>query len=58
MDNTTKYIAAGLLGVAVGGVVMLIVTRAIPNMMSRMMTGMMHNMMTQMQKEGCTPKEM
>jgi len=52
------YVITTLLGAAAGGLIMLVVTNAIPRMMKRMMSGMMENMRAQMQAEGCKPEEM
>lgn len=54
----TGYAIAALLGAAVGGLAMLVVTNAMPRMMKRMMSGMMENMRAQMRAEGCQPEEM
>ena len=48
--------AAGL-GALGGGVVAILVTRAIPRMMSRLIAGMMQNMMAQMKESGCSSPE-
>lgn len=55
---TRGYIFAVILGAAAGGILVTIVTRAIPKMMSRMMSNMMGNMMTRMGGEGFDPEEM
>ena len=52
------YILAVLLGALGGGIFILLITRAIPKMMSRIMSGMMQNMMAQMKKDGSDPAEM
>jgi hypothetical protein len=52
------YVVVGLLGAAIGGLGILLVTNAIPRMMKRMMAGMMENMRAQMSAGGCTPDEM
>ena len=52
------YIIATLLGAIGGGLIVALLTRAIPKIMSRMMTGMMQNMMARMKEEGCNPAEM
>ena len=57
-SEKTGYVIAGLLGAAAGGLVMLVVTNAIPRMMKRMMSVMMENMRAQMQAAGCKPEEM
>ncbi len=57
-SDKTNYVIATLLGAAAGGLVMLVVTNAIPRMMKRMMAGMMENMRSQMHAEGCKPEEM
>lgn len=51
------YIIIGLLGVAVGGMFVTVVTHAIPRMMKRMMAGMMENMRAQMAAGGCKPDD-
>ena len=53
-----SYVLVGALGAAIGGVVVLLVTRALPNMMSQMMSGMMRNMAAQMGEGGCSPAEL
>jgi hypothetical protein len=55
--NQTGYMITALLGAAVGGLVVVWVTHAIPNMMKRMMAGMMDNMRAQMSSSGCKPEE-
>jgi hypothetical protein len=52
------YISAALLGAAAGGVAVVVLTRAIPKMLSRLGPSMMQNMMMQMGGEGCNPEEM
>ncbi len=49
-----KYILIVVLSAIAGGIVAVLVTKAIP----RMMAGMMQNFMTQMEKDGCNPSEM
>ena len=55
--HTGGYLLAAALGVFVGGVVVLVIGRALPKMMSQMMSGMMRNMMEQMGDEGCNPAD-
>jgi hypothetical protein len=52
------YALAALFGAVAGGISVIVLTRAIPNMMSRMMPIMMQKMMAQMGGEGCDPEEM
>jgi hypothetical protein len=52
------YLVTALLGAAVGGLGILLITNAVPRMMQRMMAGMMENMRAQMSAGGCTPEEM
>ena len=52
------YALAVVLGALGGGLLVLLVTRAIPRMMSGMMSGMMQNRMAQMKKDGFNPAEM
>lgn len=52
------YVITALLGAAAGGLIVLVVTNAIPRMMKHMMSGMMENMRAKMQAEGCKPEEM
>jgi hypothetical protein len=46
------------MGAILGGVAVLLGTRAIPKMMAQMREGMMQNMMEKMKERGCTPSEM
>jgi CheY-specific phosphatase CheX len=46
---------ASLLGAIGGGVLTVLITRAIPKMMSRMMVGMMKNWMASMKDENGNP---
>ena len=54
-----NFLLAVLLGALGGGVFVLVVTRAIPKIMSRMMANMMPRMMQnireQMKASGCSP---
>jgi len=50
------FLAAGL-GAIGGGLIIAVLTRAIPRMMSKMMAGMMENMMNQMGESDCDPAE-
>ena len=52
------YFIATILGAVGGGLLVALVTRAIPKIMSQMMAGMMQNMMVRMKEEGCNPAEM
>ena len=57
-DSPNKgYVLAVLLGAIGGGVIVALVTRAIPKMMSRIMAGMMQTMMSRMREGGCNPAE-
>lgn len=49
------YLLAAGLGAIGGGLLIAVVTKAIPNMMSRMMAGMMQNMMAEMGEGECNP---
>lgn len=49
-----KYVLIVVLSAIAGGIVAVLVTRAIP----RMMAGMMQNFMAQMGKDSCDPAEM
>ncbi len=57
-SSMSGYIVAALLGAAVGGIGITVITRAIPKMMSHMMSSMMANMSARMGSEGCKPEEM
>lgn len=48
------FLAAGL-GAIGGGLLIAVVTKAMPKMMSRMMAGMMQNMMAEMGGGECNP---
>jgi hypothetical protein len=58
MDTRKNYAVALLLGAVGGGLIVTLVTRAIPKMMTQMMSGMMQNMMSRMSESGCDPAEM
>ena len=62
MDNNQHswggYALAALLGAIGGGLVVAVVTQAIPKMMSQIMAGMMQTMMSRMREGGCNPAEM
>jgi hypothetical protein len=45
------------LGALGGGILIALVTKAIPRMMNKMMSGMMENMMSQMGEGNCDPAE-
>ena len=53
-----RYALADLLGAIGGGLVVALVTRAVPKMMSQMMAGIMQDMMSRMDEAGCDPMEM
>jgi len=55
--NRKVILAAGM-GAFLGGVAVLLATRAIPKMIAQMRQGMMQNMMKKMKGRGCTPSEM
>jgi hypothetical protein len=55
--SSQKIILAATLGALGGGIVVLLATRLIPNMMAQMRQGMMQNMMEKMKERGCTPSE-
>lgn len=48
------YLLAAILGAIGGGLVVVLITRAIP----KMMASIMRNMMSQMGEDGCTPGDM
>ncbi len=52
--NLRKYMIVGAIGAVGGGLLVAMVTRAMPKMMS----GMMQKMMSMMGGEGCSPAEM
>ena len=52
------YLLAAALGAFGGGVLVAVVTKAIPRMFSQMGGAMMANMMAQMQASGCDPSEL
>lgn len=52
------YLLAALMGAIGGGLVVALVTEAIPRMMRHRMSGTMQRMMSQMGKGGCDPAEM
>ncbi len=56
--NKSGYVVAALLGAAGGGLVVMIVTDAIPRLMKRMMQGIMENMRAQMSAGECLPDDM
>ena len=58
MGTKKNYAVAFLLGAVGGGLLVTMVTRAIPKMMTQMMSGIMQNMMTRMSESGCDPAEM
>ena len=51
------YLFAAGLGALGGGILVALVTKAIPRMMNKMMSGMMENMMSQMGEGNCDPAE-
>ncbi len=52
------YLISALLGAFGGGILVIIATRAIPNMMANMLSGMMGKMMSHMGECGCNPQQM
>ena len=57
-DQRKNYTVTFLLGIIGGGILVSLVTRAVPRMMTQMMSGMMQNMMSHMSESGCDPAEM
>jgi tetrahydromethanopterin S-methyltransferase subunit D len=60
-DSTSSlksYLLAGLIGAALGGISVAIISRALPSMLSRIFSGMMANMMSQMCEGGFDPGEL
>ena len=57
-STSSGYVITALIGAVAGGISVLVLTRAIPNILSQMMPTMMQNMMTQMGGEGCDPEDM
>jgi hypothetical protein len=55
-EGKTLVLAAAL-GVIGGGLLVAVLTQAIPKMMTKMMAGMMQSMMAQMGEDGCNPVE-
>jgi hypothetical protein len=53
-SNRRNYLLTAALGAIGGGVLVAVVTKAVPKMMS----GMMRNMMAEMGQAGCDPAEM
>jgi hypothetical protein len=53
-SNWEKYLLATLLGAVAGGLLMVVITKALPKMASQIMSGMMANMA----EHGCNPVEM
>ncbi len=54
-DSPNKgYVLAALLGAIGGGIIVMLATKAIPEMMA----GMQQKMMAQMGEGGCDPKQM
>ncbi len=58
ISQRSGYVISALLGAIGGGILVIIATRAIPNMMANMMSGMMRKMMSQMGEGGCNPQAM
>jgi hypothetical protein len=52
--TTAGYVLVAALGATAGAIAVVILTRAIPTMVSRMMSGMMERMAG----EGCDPEEL
>jgi CBS-domain-containing membrane protein len=50
-----REVLAGLLGAIIGGLVVVVATKAVPRMMSNMRAGMMKNMMQMKGKDGNFP---
>ena len=53
----SHYLPASCLGALAGGLVVLVLTRAIPKLLPHMGSTMMKNMMAEMQASGCDPAE-
>ncbi|MFC1879630.1 hypothetical protein ACFLZW_06915 [Chloroflexota bacterium] len=53
VSKNAGYLLAGALGAFIGGIAVLVATRAIP----KMMQGMMANMFARMGEAGCSPRE-
>jgi hypothetical protein len=51
------YILAALLGAAAGGVIVAVITKALPRMAAQMTSGMMRNMTSKMKEFGFNPAE-
>lgn len=51
------HVKVAMLGAAAGGLVVIAVTKAIPEMTSRMMSDVMGTMMAKMGEAGCSPAE-
>ncbi len=49
---------SALLGAIGGGILVILLTKAIPTMMANMMSAMMGKMMSRMSASGCNPQEM
>jgi hypothetical protein len=53
-----NYAVAILIGAVGGGLLVALVSRAIPKMMTQMASGMMQNMITRVSESGFDPSEM
>jgi len=62
MSNASRlnkgYILVAVLSAMIGGLVVVLATRAIPKMLAQTMDQFMQKMMTQMEAKGCSPSEM
>lgn len=62
MDDTHArpegYLLAALIGAAGGGLLVLLASRAIPNLMAGMMAGMMRKMISEIKESGGAADEM
>jgi hypothetical protein len=56
--SSKGYFLAAALGIVGGGLVVALITRAIPKIMSQTMAGMMQSRMARMEVAGCDPAEM
>ncbi|CAG0934792.1 hypothetical protein TFLX_03668 [Thermoflexales bacterium] len=52
------YLPAAIAGALIGGLLVLVMTKAIPTMLSQLMRNMMTDMCGQMGECGCNPAEM
>lgn len=59
MKQTTSFhLGSALSGAILGGILVIVASRAIPAMLTKIMSGMMGNMKTKMEACGCNPQEM